>query len=155
MNPAAALENVRRRMAEACERSGRTRDSVSLVAISKTFPAERVREMVECGHDLFGENRVQEALAKIPEVGAGARWHLVGHLQRNKARHSVGVFELIRVSASLLNRKSQWLQPSANVWVLVRPQPRASLSAMSDMHTNGANSSAPSFFASSRFPQRR
>jgi pyridoxal phosphate enzyme (YggS family) len=95
MDPAETLQNVRRRIAGACERSGREPDSVSLVAISKTFPAERVREMVACGHDLFGENRVQEALAKIPEVGAGARWHLVGHLQRNKARHSIGVFELI------------------------------------------------------------
>jgi pyridoxal phosphate enzyme (YggS family) len=95
MDPATALDHVRRRIAAACERSGRAPESVALVAISKTVPAERVREMLDCGHDLFGENRVQEALAKIPEVGAGARWHLVGHLQRNKARHSVGVFELI------------------------------------------------------------
>ena len=53
------------------------------------------RELIELGHDLFGENRVQEALAKIPEVGPGATWHLIGHLQRNKARHCVGAFELI------------------------------------------------------------
>jgi pyridoxal phosphate enzyme (YggS family) len=68
---------------------------VRLVAVSKTFPAERVREAMEAGQSLFGENRVQEALAKIPEVGEGARWHLIGHLQRNKARHVVGLFELI------------------------------------------------------------
>ena len=68
---------------------------MSLVAVSKTFPAERVRQVMDCGQLLFGENRVQEAMAKIPEVGAGARWHMIGHLQRNKARHAIGLFELI------------------------------------------------------------
>ena len=90
-----ALREVRHRIAEACARAGRDPETVVLVAVSKTFPAQRVRELVECGHDLFGENRVQEAIEKIPLVGPGARWHLVGHLQRNKARHAVGVFELI------------------------------------------------------------
>jgi hypothetical protein len=65
------------------------------VAVTKTVEAERVRELVRGGHDLLGENRVQEALKKIEAVGPGARWHLVGHLQRNKARHAVGTFELI------------------------------------------------------------
>jgi pyridoxal phosphate enzyme (YggS family) len=92
---ARALEDVRRRIGDACARAGRDTASVALVAVSKTFPAERVRDLLECGHDLFGENRVQEALEKIPRVGPGARWHLVGHLQRNKARHAVGTFELI------------------------------------------------------------
>jgi pyridoxal phosphate enzyme (YggS family) len=54
-----------------------------------------VRELLACGQHTFGENRVQEALGKIAEVGPGASWHMVGHLQRNKARHAVGVFELI------------------------------------------------------------
>ncbi len=89
------LREVRHRIAGACARAGRDPETVALVAVSKTFPARRVRELVECGHDLFGENRVQEAIEKIPLVGPGARWHLVGHLQRNKARHAVGVFELI------------------------------------------------------------
>ncbi len=92
---AAALADVARRVAGACARAGRDPASVSVVAVSKTFPAERVRELLACGHDLFGENRVQEALEKISRVGAGARWHLVGHLQGNKARHAVGAFELI------------------------------------------------------------
>lgn len=94
-DPARALEEVRRRISDACRRSGRDPSSVTLVAVSKTVSAERVRELMECGQTLFGENRVQEALHKIPLVGAGARWHLVGHLQRNKARHAVGAFELI------------------------------------------------------------
>lgn len=92
---AAALEEVRGRVSRACARSGRDSSTVTLVAVSKTVSAERVREMLACGQTLFGENRVQEAAGKIPLVGPGARWHLVGHLQRNKARHAVGAFELI------------------------------------------------------------
>ena len=90
-----SLRRVHDRIEDACGRSGRTRESVALVAVSKTVSSEWVRVMLASGHDLFGENRVQEALGKIPEVGVGARWHLIGHLQRNKVRHSVGVFELI------------------------------------------------------------
>jgi len=92
---AEALREVRERMAEACRRARRAPDAVTLVAVSKTFPAERVRALYDCGQRLFGENRVQEALAKIGEAGAGPRWHLVGHLQRNKAKQAVGAFELI------------------------------------------------------------
>lgn len=91
----AGLEAVLERTGRACRSSGRDPASVRVVAVSKTFPAERVRELLEAGHRLFGENRVQEALSKIPEVGPGAVWHLVGTLQRNKARHAVGVFDLI------------------------------------------------------------
>ena len=92
---AAGLGAVRERIDRACRSSGRSPDAVRVVAVSKTFPAERVRELLAAGHRLFGENRVQEALSKIPEVGPGAVWHLVGTLQRNKARHAVGVFEMI------------------------------------------------------------
>jgi pyridoxal phosphate enzyme (YggS family) len=92
---AAGLEAVLQRVDRACRSSGRDAASVRVVAVSKTFPAERVRELLEAGHRLFGENRVQEALSKIPEVGPGPVWHLVGTLQRNKARHAVGVFDLI------------------------------------------------------------
>ena len=93
--PPAALRAVLERVAEACRRAEREPSSVRLIAVSKTIPAERVRELLGCGQSLFGENRVQEALDKIPRVGPGAVWHLVGHLQRNKARHAVGAFELI------------------------------------------------------------
>jgi pyridoxal phosphate enzyme (YggS family) len=68
---------------------------VTLVAVSKTVPAERVRNAVAAGITLFGENRVQEALAKMPEV-PGARWHLIGPLQSNKARRAVEAFETIQ-----------------------------------------------------------
>ena len=99
-------------MAGACERSGRARSEVELIAVSKTFPAERVRDVLAAGQELFGENRVQEALDKIPRVGPPARWHLLGHLQRNKARHAVGAFELIHgvdgvALAEELNRRAE------------------------------------------------
>jgi len=89
------LRGVQERIERACRRAGRDPDSVRLVAVSKTFPAERVRNLMAHGQHVFGENRVQEALAKIPEVGPGAAWHMIGPLQRNKARHAVGIFELI------------------------------------------------------------
>ena len=100
-DPRENLPRVLERIAAACDRAGRDRDEVNLVAVSKTFPPERVRQVMECGQFLFGENRVQEAMSKIPEVGSGARWHMIGHLQRNKARNVVGLFELIHSVDSL------------------------------------------------------
>ena len=91
----ATLERILGRIDSACDRSGRARGSARLVAVSKTFPAERVRAALAAGQVDFGENRVQEALAKIDEVGPGPRWHLIGSLQRNKARHVVGRFALV------------------------------------------------------------
>jgi len=102
---ATGLRTVHERIARACDRAGRTTDSVRLVAISKTFSAERVSELLAAGHDLLGENRVQEALEKQKQVGPGPIWHLVGHLQRNKVKQIVGAFELIHSvdSARLAN----------------------------------------------------
>jgi len=93
--PFRALDDVKRRIVAACERSDRDPSSVRLVAVSKKFDAQIVKQAVAAGQTLFGENRVQEALDKIPQVGPGVQWHLIGHLQRNKARHVVGRFELI------------------------------------------------------------
>lgn len=89
------LERVRRRIVTACERAGRDAASVRLVAVTKTVPLAGVTEALQAGQDLFGENRVQEALEKIAGAGPSARWHLIGHLQKNKAKHAVGAFELI------------------------------------------------------------
>lgn len=89
------LEDVRARIRSACGRARRDPGSVVLVAVSKTIPAARIREAIAAGQTLFGENRVQEALGKMEDAGAEARWHLVGRLQSNKAKQAVGAFELI------------------------------------------------------------
>jgi pyridoxal phosphate enzyme (YggS family) len=91
------LQNVRERIARAAEGAGRTAEDVHLVAISKTFPADAVAEAYAAGQRVFGENRVQEAQAKIPQLAGkgGIQWHLVGHLQSNKVRRAVDLFQAI------------------------------------------------------------
>jgi hypothetical protein len=91
---ALALEAVRDRISAACARSGRGAGDVTLVAVSKTVPAERLRSAVEAGQAVLGENRVQEAAAKAAEL-SGVEWHLVGPLQANKVRRAVELFSLI------------------------------------------------------------
>jgi pyridoxal phosphate enzyme (YggS family) len=88
------LERVREQIAEAAAKAGRSVEEVELVAISKTHDAAKVREAVEAGQTLFGESRVQEARVKIPELPSSIRWHFVGHLQKNKIRHALPLFEL-------------------------------------------------------------
>ncbi len=95
------LKNVERRIAAACEKAGRPRDSVRLLAVSKTKPPEAVREAAACGLRLFGENRVQEAQSKIPMCPNGLEWHLIGHLQTNKAKVAVRFFQMIHSVDSL------------------------------------------------------
>src|SRR5713101_3352400 len=95
------LERVRKRMAHAAANAGRVVDEIELVAITKTHPAEKVREAIEAGQTLFGESRVQEARTKIPELPSNIRWHFVGHLQKNKIRHALPLFELIHSVDSL------------------------------------------------------
>src|SRR5216110_809201 len=95
------LERVREQIAQATAKVGRKADDIELVAITKTHPAEKIREGVEAGHTLFGESRVQEARAKIPELPSNLRWHFVGHLQKNKIRHALPLFELIHSIDSL------------------------------------------------------
>jgi PLP dependent protein len=92
---AANLEKVGATIAEAEQKSGRAAGSVELVAVTKTHSAEVVQLAVDAGQLLFGENRVQEAKAKIPELPSKLRWHLIGHLQSNKARLALTLFELI------------------------------------------------------------
>lgn len=95
------LERVRAQIAEATAKVGRSIDDVDLVAISKTHEAEKVREAIEAGQSLFGESRVQEARVKIPELPSNIRWHFVGHLQKNKIRQALPLFELIHSVDSL------------------------------------------------------
>ena len=95
------LNYVREQIAQSAAKAGRAADDIELVAITKTHPAERVREAVDAGQQLFGESRVQEARAKIPELPSALRWHFVGHLQRNKIRHALPLFELFQSVDSL------------------------------------------------------
>jgi pyridoxal phosphate enzyme (YggS family) len=88
------LERLREQMQQAAARAGRPAEAIELVAISKTHGAEKVREAYEAGQRLFGESRVQEARVKIPELPSVIRWHFVGHLQKNKIRHALPLFEL-------------------------------------------------------------
>src|SRR6266705_904124 len=95
------LDRVREQIASAAAKSGRSVDDVELVAITKTHPAEKVREAIEAGQTLFGESRVQEARVKIPELPSNLHWHYVGHLQKNKIRHALALFELFHGVDSL------------------------------------------------------
>src|SRR5438094_2616084 len=95
------LERVREQIARAAAKAGRAGDEIQLVAITKTHDAEKVREAIETGQILFGESRVQEARAKIPELPSSLRWHFVGHLQKNKIRHALPLFEMIHSVDSL------------------------------------------------------
>ncbi len=97
----ARLEQVEQRIAAACKKAGRPRDSVRLLAVSKTKPPEAVREAADCGLRLFGENRVQEAQSKIPMCPNGLEWHLIGHLQTNKAKIAAQYFQMVHSVDSL------------------------------------------------------
>jgi pyridoxal phosphate enzyme (YggS family) len=92
---------VEARIAAACERAGRTREAVTLIAVTKTFPVSDVDHVLAAGITNVGENKVQEARDKKPLVGAEARWHLIGHLQSNKAKDAVQLFDVIQTVDSL------------------------------------------------------
>jgi PLP dependent protein len=89
------LVRVREQIARAAERAGRSAQDITLIAVSKTFDSATVQQAVDAGaHDL-GENRVQEAITKVAMVKGDVRWHLIGHLQSNKARQAVEAFDVI------------------------------------------------------------
>jgi pyridoxal phosphate enzyme (YggS family) len=102
MGVAENLERVSEQITQAAAKAGRSANDIELVAITKTHPAEKVREAVDTGHTLFGESRVQEARAKIPELPSNLRWHFVGHLQKNKIRQALPLFELFHGVDSLV-----------------------------------------------------
>ncbi|MEJ2069287.1 MAG: YggS family pyridoxal phosphate-dependent enzyme [Syntrophobacterales bacterium] len=89
------LEETKRRIQEAARCAGRNPAEVRLVAVTKTVTLDRLQEAVAAGHTLFGENYVQEAKRKIAALGPGLTWHFIGHLQSNKAKAAVEVFDLI------------------------------------------------------------
>lgn len=95
------LAAVEKRIVAAADRAGRAVSGVQLVAVSKTHPAEAVREALDVGQRVFGENRVQELLSKAPLLPSAVQWHLIGHLQKNKIRKVLPVVELIHGVDSL------------------------------------------------------
>jgi hypothetical protein len=98
---AANLENIRQRIKAACDRSDREPNSVTLLAVTKAQPPEIVTAAAQLGLPLFGENKVQEAKAKIPLCPGKLRWHFIGHLQSNKCRDAVQLFQMIQSVDSL------------------------------------------------------
>jgi pyridoxal phosphate enzyme (YggS family) len=120
----AARLAVTDRIDAACGRAGRDPATVTLVAVSKTVPAESLHDAVAAGLDVLGENRVQEAAAKIPLV-PGPRWHLVGPLQTNKARRAVELFDVIESVDSVdlaerLDRLVREIRPGARYPILLQ-----------------------------------
>ena len=95
------LAAVQERIARAAIRSGRRPEDVTLLAVSKNHSVDTVAEAVRLGLTLFGENRIQEARAKIPLCPGRARWHFIGHLQSNKARDAVALFDMVQGVDSL------------------------------------------------------
>jgi hypothetical protein len=98
---AANLERVRGRVARAAARAGRSADSVCVIAVSKTQPVELIEQAIAAGATDIGENYVQDAAAKIPHITAPVRWHMIGHLQRNKAARAVELFDVIHTLDSV------------------------------------------------------
>jgi len=114
MDLAANIKSVQDRIAAACARAGRDPSAIVLVAVSKGHAPELVAEAARCGLTLFGENKVQEAKAKIPLCSNRLRWHMIGHLQSNKCRDAASLFEMVQSVDSLrvaedLNKRAEQL----------------------------------------------
>ena len=108
------LAQVQQRISVACERSGRSPKEVQLVAVGKKFTAQVIKEAADCGLNLFGENRVQEAKIKIPDCPGHLRWHFIGNLQTNKCKDAVALFDMLHAVDSLhlaeeLNKRCEQL----------------------------------------------
>jgi len=127
------LAAVEQRIAAACGRAGRKRSEVTLVAVSKTFPADRVSEAIAAGVTHIGENRVQEARDKKPLVRGSARWHLIGHLQSNKAKDAVRIFDVIETvdSADLAQKIARASEAARDVLLQVNLGEEAQKSGVS------------------------
>lgn len=109
-NIAQLYESVKDRVDAAAQKSGRDAQDIELIAVSKTWPAQTIAELIECGHDLFGENRVQEVVTKVPALPARLRWHFIGHLQQNKVRKVLPLVETIHsVDSSEIARRIDFI----------------------------------------------
>ncbi|MCZ6681480.1 MAG: YggS family pyridoxal phosphate-dependent enzyme [Candidatus Poribacteria bacterium] len=118
------LSRLQDRIAKAAERSGHDPHSICLVAVSKTKPASLILEAIDAGVTDIGENRVQEAQSKWNQIDRSVRWHLVGHLQRNKVKQALAIFDLIHSVDSLrllaeIDRRSAQLNRRTDVLIQV------------------------------------
>lgn len=106
------LQRVRERIAAAAARAGRSPDEITLIAVTKTVEPERVEQALAAGLTVLGESKVQEAKVKIPLVSSRVHWHMIGHLQTNKARDAVTLFELIHSvdSVKLAAELNKWAE---------------------------------------------
>ena len=113
------LDHIEERICAACERAGRDRRSVTLICVTKTKPLEMLQEAYEKGQRDFGENKVQEICRKKPELEPDIRWHMIGHLQRNKVRQLMGQTVMIHSVDSL--RLAETISAEAEKAGLVMP----------------------------------
>ncbi len=118
------FQQVLERIERAARRAGRDPKEVSLVAVSKTVETERIREAIDAGVTILGENYVQEAQKKIEEIGKSVAWHFIGHLQSNKAKLAVRLFDVIHCIDSIplaeeLNRRAQQMDRKIPVMIEV------------------------------------
>ncbi len=119
------LRSVETRIDNAAQKSGRRREDITLVTVTKTRSVDEIREAIACGATDIGENYVQEAQDKFAAIGDAVRWHMIGHLQRNKARHVVEFFSLIHGVdsvdlASEIGRRAEAIGKSIDVLVEVK-----------------------------------
>ncbi|HMC60938.1 MAG TPA: YggS family pyridoxal phosphate-dependent enzyme, partial [Candidatus Solibacter sp.] len=130
---------VRERIARAAEGAGRDPAGIALLAVTKIFPASAIQEAYELGLREFGENYVQEFEGKALEVGglAGARFHLIGHLQSNKAKKAVELFQVIQTvdSAKLARRLNEAVQPASGL--AIGPAGESPLDVMLEVKLSG------------------
>lgn len=118
------LNAVKTNIANAAERVGRKPENIKLVAVSKTRPASDIVRAIDAGHFCFGENRVQEAVEKIVDIPHRAEWHLVGHLQSNKAKTAVKYFDMIQSVDSIklvreINKQAQKISKIQSILIQV------------------------------------
>lgn len=134
MSIAENLERIEENICAACEKAGRNRDEVKLIAVSKRKPVEAVLEAAEAGQVLFGENRIQEAQLKIPRCPPNLHWHLIGHLQGNKAKIAAsGLFRMVHSvdSEKLIRRLDEYAAVPLPVLVQVNVSGEGSKSGCS------------------------
>jgi pyridoxal phosphate enzyme (YggS family) len=120
----ANIDSIKQRMAAAAKRAGRDPISIKLMAVTKTVETERIGEAIQAGLTMLGENYVQEAKDKIAIIGNAAQWHMIGHLQTNKAKYAVKLFDCVhsvdRLELAIeLDKRAGQINPKLNVLIEV------------------------------------